>query len=119
MRRKLLIGTIGSFALIALVGKGLLVYSHRTCGQYSIFEPPCSKLLSIEQTEALLQSRQSAVKELMQIRPDFVRVSNNPQSRCPGKSLIFIDHPSESDCDALNEILHRDFSDIPYRIVND
>ena len=117
--RSILLISIGSLALMALIGQGLLVYVHESCGQYPIFEPPCSRLLSAVQTEALLQSRQSAVEELMQVSPGFVRVSHSPQSRCSDKSLIFISHPSENDCDALNEILHRDFSDIPYRIVND
>ncbi|MGB3295363.1 MAG: hypothetical protein WBB01_20465 [Phormidesmis sp.] len=118
MGRKLLIGTISSIALLALLGKGAIVYLHSSCDQFRIFEPPCSSLLTTAQTEALLGDRQGAVAELMKVRPGQIIVASQPQSRCSGKSLIVIVHPSENDCDALNEIIRRDFSDIPYKIIN-
>lgn len=118
MRTKLLVGIISSIALIVLLRQGLIIYAQGSCGQYPIFEPACSELLSVARTQQLLQSRQSAVEELMQVSPGMIEISVQPQSRCPGKSIIVIFHPSERDCDSLNEIIRRNFSDIPYKIVN-
>ncbi|PZO18529.1 MAG: hypothetical protein DCF25_09685 [Leptolyngbya foveolarum] len=118
MRTKLLVGIIGSIALVVLLSQGLMIYTQGSCGQYPILEPACSELLSVAETQKLLQSKQSAVNELMQISPGMIDISVQPQSRCPGKGMIVVFHPSERDCDSLNEIIRRDFSDIPYKIVN-
>ena len=119
MRTKLLV-TIASFvALVVILGYyGLIVYAQASCGQYRIFEPACSELLSDEETQRLLQSRQSAVEELLQVNSGMVNVYAQPQSRCSDKSIIVISHPSERDCDSLKKILRKNFSDIPYRIDN-
>ncbi len=90
-----------------------------SCDRYPIFDPPCSRLLSVLETESLLKNKQSAVDELIQVDPGFIRVANRTRSGCADKGVIVIYHPSEGDCDALNEILAREFSDIPYRVVND
>ncbi|MGB3310643.1 MAG: hypothetical protein WA939_18040 [Nodosilinea sp.] len=118
MRTKLLIGITSSIVLVVLLSQGLIIYAQASCGQYRVFEPACSELLSDTKTKELLQSRQSAVDELMQISPGMIEISVQSQSRCSGKSIIVVFHPSERDCDSLNEILRRNFSDIPYKIVN-
>lgn len=118
MRIKLLIGIISSVALVFLLSQGLTIYSQASCGQYLIFEPSCSKLLSVAKTQKLLQSKQNAVEELIQVNPGMVNVTVQPQSRCPDKGMIVISHPSERDCDSLNKILRRDLRNMPYKIIN-
>lgn len=54
----------------------------------------------------------------MQVSPGMINISVQPQSRCSGKDMIVIFHPSERDCDSLNEIVRRDLPDIPYKIAN-
>ena len=118
MRTKSLIGTIGSVAVVFLVIQGLKIYLYTSCGQYRIFEPPCSRLLSAAETQAFLDRNQSVVNELTQVDPGHAQVSFQEESRCPGKSMLVIGHSSERDCDALNAILRRNDFDIPYRIIN-
>lgn len=118
MRTKLWVTIVGSVALAILLMLGLITYARSSCGQYPFFRPDCSELLSLAETQALLQSRRSAVEELMQVRPQLVTVSAVSQFGCPGKSVIVVSHPNERDCDLLNKILRKNFSDIPYRIVN-
>jgi hypothetical protein len=117
MRTKLLIGIAGTVAIVVLLRQGIIMHEQGSCGQYPVFEPPCSELLSLAETEELLRNRQNTVKELMQVNPG-VNVSVMPQSRCQDKGIIAIAHPSEKDCDALNRIIRRDLSDVPYKIVN-
>ena len=118
MSTKSLIAIAASIAVVFLGVQGLSAYLHASCGQYHIFEPRCSKLLSTDETQAFLDRNQSVINELIQVDPAFISVSTREESRCPGKSMLVIEHPSERDCDALNEILHRDPFDIPYRIIN-
>lgn len=118
MRTKLLIGVTSSIALVVLLSQGLRIYSQGSCGQYRILEPACSELISVAETQKLLQSRKSAVDELIQISPGMINISVQSQSRCSDKGIIVVSHPSEKDCDSLNEIILRNFSDIPYKIVN-
>ena len=119
MRAKRLVTIVSSVALAVFLGcYGLVVYVQSSCGQYHIFEPACSKLLSDQETQKLLQSRWRAVEELLQVNSGMVNVYAQPQPRCSNKNIIVISHPSEKDCDLLNKILRKNFSDIPYRIVN-
>jgi hypothetical protein len=118
MGTKLLAGIASSIAFAILLGTGIHIYSQGSCGYYPILELDCSELLSETETQKLLQNRQSDFKEIMQINPKTINISVQPESRCPGKSVIVISHSSEKNCDAMNEIIRRDFSDIPYKIVN-
>jgi phage FluMu protein Com len=118
MRPKLWLAIASLTALVALVGQGIYIYTQGTCGQYPIFGPDCSKLLSEAETQKFLQSKQSAVEALTQINPEQITITASAEPRCSGKSIIFITHPSENDCDAINAIVRQDFSDIPYKLIN-
>ncbi len=118
MRTKSLIGIVSSVAIVFLVIQGLQIYLYTSCGQYRIFEPACSKLLSAAETQEFLEQNQNLVDDLTQVRPGMIEIFVREESRCPGKSILVIEHPSERECDALNEILHSDAFDIPYKILN-
>ena len=118
MRIKLLIGAVSVTAIALLVSEGLTLYAYTSCGQYRLFEPPCSKLLSTADEQAFLEENQTVINELKQVEPGWIDVLFREEARCPGKSMLTIGHPSEDDCDGLNKILHRDVFDIPYSIFN-
>ncbi len=118
MRTKLLIGTISSIAVGFFLSQGLRIYSQSSCGQYFIFEPSCSELLSVTETQKLLQSNQSVVKEIKQINPGQIEVYVREQPNCSNKAIVVITHSTEKDCDLLNNILRRNVFNVPYKIVN-
>ncbi|MGB3765941.1 MAG: hypothetical protein WA947_05240 [Phormidesmis sp.] len=118
MSTRSLVGIAGFVAVVFLAGRGLHIYLYASCGQYHIFEPPCSTLLSAAETQAFLDKNQDVVDELTRVSPGFVQLSTREESRCPSKSILTIEHPSENECDALNKILDRDAFDVPYKIVN-
>jgi len=118
MRTKLLIGTVSFVAIGFFLFQGLRIYTQGSCGQYPIFEPSCSELLSVAETQKLLQSSQSLVKEIKQINPGQIEVYVREQSHCSDKAIIVITHSTERDCNSLNEILRRNVFNVPYKTVN-
>lgn len=116
MRTKLLIGAIGSITIGFLLFQGSRIYS--SCGYNPIFQPSCSELLSIAETQKLLQTRQNVVREIKRINPGQIGVSVNEQLGCSGKGIIVITHPSERDCGELNKVLQGNTLGVPYKIIN-
>ncbi len=119
MRTKLLLAiAIGAVSIVVFTGTGLIIYTQGSCGQYRIIPPNCSKLLSVTESQEFPRSRQSTIEKLEQARPGLINVYVEPQARCQNKGIVVISHPSERDCDSLNEIIRRDLPDVPYKIIN-
>ncbi len=118
MRTKLLLAIVAFVLAVFFSAKVFVIYAQGSCGQYRIFEPSCSELVSSAEAQRLTQGGQSPVEEIMQINPGLIQIYAQPQARCPGKSIIIISHPSENDCDSLNKAIRKYFAEVPYEIVN-